>query len=359
MRLSIAEAGANLGVMNLLSKYIMEITMVVGGLAIGAAQFIEQPATRAVAVISIFLISSARIAPAILRVQTGLITIKSSIGTARPTLDLIEEYLNESTIQMEPVEEYMGDEQFRHIGFSPKIKASNISFVYPNRKIKAICNVNLDVGEGKFVGIVGPSGSGKTTLVDILLGIIQPELGSIEISELKPTEAVRHWPGAIAYVPQETSIINGTIKENICLGYSASDVPDDIIISLLKRVQLEDLISLPEGIHSSTGERGSKLSGGQKQRLGLARALFTNPKLLVLDEATSALDSNTEKIVTSYLTSLKGSLTMVVIAHRLSTVKDADRIVYLKEGKILGEGTFEELRSSIPEFDSQALAMGL
>jgi len=359
MRLSIAEAGASLGVMNLLSKYIMEITMVAGGLAIGAAQFIAQPATRAVAVIAIFLLSSARIAPAILRVQTGLIGIRTGIATAKPTLDLIEEYLRDGITDVEPVEGYKGKEQFRHIGFSPSVTASNVSFTYPNRSKHVISNLDLHIGEGEFVGIVGPSGSGKTTLVDLLLGVIHPKEGSIKISEAKPVEVIQLWPGAIAYVPQETSITNGSIKENICLGYLASEVPDEVAIELLKVVQLEELLNIPGGIHASAGERGSKLSGGQKQRIGLARALFTNPKLLVLDEATSSLDATTEEKLTSYLTLLKGSLTMVVIAHRLSTVRNADKVIYLKAGKMLGVGTFEELRSRIPEFDSQAKAMEL
>jgi ABC-type bacteriocin/lantibiotic exporter with double-glycine peptidase domain len=136
-------------------------------------------------------------------------------------------------------------------------------------------------------------------------------------------------------------------------------VPDEVIIELLRDVQLEEFLTMPGGIHSSTGERGSKLSGGQKQRIGLARALFTNPKLLVLDEATSALDATTEKKITSFLTSIKGTLTIIVIAHRLSTVKDADKVIYMKGGRVLGEGPFEELRGRIPEFDSQAKAMGL
>jgi ABC-type multidrug transport system fused ATPase/permease subunit len=359
MRHSIAEAGANLGVMSLLSKYIMEITMVVGGLAIGAAQFIAQPATRAVAVISIFLISSARIAPAILRIQTGLITIRTNIGTAKPTLDLIEEYLKEGIADLDPVEGYKGREYFKHTGFSSHVTASNVSFTYPNRKKEVISNLELNIKEGEFVGIVGPSGSGKTTLVDLLLGVIHPEFGAIKISGSNPAEIIQKWPGAIAYVPQETSIINGSIKENICLGYLASEVPDEVIIELLRDVQLEEFLTMPGGIHSSTGERGSKLSGGQKQRIGLARALFTNPKLLVLDEATSALDATTEKKITSFLTSIKGTLTIIVIAHRLSTVKDADKVIYMKGGRVLGEGPFEELRGRIPEFDSQAKAMGL
>jgi ABC-type multidrug transport system fused ATPase/permease subunit len=234
-----------------------------------------------------------------------------------------------------------------------------VNFTYPGGKEKVLNNLNLEIHAGEFIGIVGPSGSGKTTLVDVLLGIIHPNFGKVEISGATPSQVVETWPGAIAYVPQETSIINGSIKENICLGYSDSEVPDDDVMELLRAVELEEFLETPEGIHGSVGERGSKLSGGQKQRIGLARALFTRPKLLVLDEATSALDATTERKLTDYLNSLKGSLTMVVIAHRLSTVKDADRVIYLSQGKIRGIGTFEELRSRIPELESQAKAMGL
>lgn len=359
MRLAIAEAGANLGVMRILSKYIMEISMVVGGLAIGATQFITQPATRAVAVISIFLISSARIAPAILRVQTGLMTIRTNIGIAKPTLDLIEEHLESTFIPEIEVKKYEGKETFQHNNFSPSIVATDVDFTYPGGGQKILDNLNLEILPGEFIGIVGPSGSGKTTLVDLLLGIIHPNTGEVAISGQPPSQVIETWPGAIAYVPQETSIINGSIKENVCLGYSADEVPDADVVELLQAVELNDFLQTSEGIHGSVGERGSKLSGGQKQRIGLARALFTRPKLLVLDEATSALDATTERKLTDYLGTLKGSLTMVVIAHRLSTVKDADRVIYIGKGKVQGIGSFEELRSRIPELDSQARAMGL
>jgi ABC-type multidrug transport system fused ATPase/permease subunit len=359
MRLAISEAGAHLGVMRILSKYIMEITMVVGGLVIGASQFVTQPATRAVAVISIFLISSARIAPAILRVQTGLMTIRTNIGIAKPTLDLIEEHLETTFSPDLYVEKYLGKSSLVHSGFSPIISATNVDFTYPGRSKKVLQGLNLQISAGEFVGIVGPSGSGKTTLVDLLLGVVYPNRGVVEISGARPSQVIETWPGAIAYVPQETSIINGSIKDNICLGYSAADVPDEDVVELLIAVELNEFLSLPEGIHSSVGERGGKLSGGQKQRIGLARALFTRPKLLVLDEATSSLDATTEKKLTNYLLSLKGTLTMIVIAHRLSTVKDADRIIYINKGHIQGKGTFDELRSTIKEFDDQAKAMGL
>lgn len=359
MRLAIAEASANLGVMNLVSKYIMEISMVVGCLAIGAVQFITQPATRAVAVISIFLISSTRIAPAILRVQTSLVTIRSNIGVAKPTLDLIEEYVSDNFLPEVEIKPYEGREAFTHQAFSPSVLASGICFSYPENDREALKNLDLEIHPGEFVGIVGPSGAGKTTLVDLLLGVIQPNEGEITVSGVNPTEAMEIWPGAIAYVPQETNIINGTIKENVCLGFNSSEVPDSDVESLLRDVDLSDLIFNNNGLNSLTGERGSRLSGGQRQRVGLARALFTRPKLLVLDEATSALDSSTEKRLTDYLITLKGTLTMVVIAHRLSTVRNADRIVYISDGRVKGIGSFENLRRDLPEFDSQARAMGL
>jgi ABC-type multidrug transport system fused ATPase/permease subunit len=358
-RLEIAEASASLRVMSVLSKYIMEITMVLGGLAVAASQFITQPASRAVAVIAIFLVSSARMAPAILRIQTGLITIRTNIGLAKPTLDLIEEHL-ESTFTSElNVTPYGGIEFFEHVGFNPRIQANDVEFTYPGQKKPVLRNIDLEIFPGEFLGIVGPSGSGKTTLVDLLLGVIAPTRGKIEISG-ESTSIVREvWPGAIAYVPQETSIINGSIKENVCLGYQATEVPDSDVEDILKSVELEEFMKLPNSIHSTAGERGSNLSGGQRQRIGLARALFTKPRLLVLDEATSALDATTERKLTDYLTSLKGNLTMVVIAHRLSTVKSADRIIYIKDGEIKGIGAFQELRVLLPEFDDQAKAMGL
>lgn len=358
-RLAISEAGANLSVMGILSKYIMEITMVVGGLAIGATQFVTQPASRAVAVISIFLVSSARIAPAILRVQTGLVTIRTSVGIAKPTLDLIEEHL-ESTYKTEiEVRPYGGRSAFKHVDFAPEVVAQRVDFSYPGKSKKVFENLNLKVQSGEFLGIVGPSGSGKTTLVDLLLGVVNPNQGSIQISGVSTSKAREVWPGAIAYVPQESSMINGTMKDNVCLGYDASEVPDSYVEELLNSVELGEFVNGLNGINTSVGERGSNLSGGQKQRVGLARALFTNPKLLVLDEATSALDATTEKKLTDFLNSIKGNLTLIVVAHRLSTVKNADRIVYIDKGEIRGEGKFEELRANLPEFDIQAKAMGL
>jgi len=358
LRFQIADVSAKLGFMGLLSKYVMEITLVVGGLTIGVAQFLTQPATRAVAVIAIFLVASARIGPAVLRVQTGLISLRVNMGAARPTLDLVEKHLAGEKFEIDAVQPYRGREHFTHEGFQPRVVLSRVSFTYSNNANESLRNITLEISEGEFVGIVGPSGSGKTTLADILLGIIKPDEGEVSLSGFLPGESFKKWPGAVAYVPQEVKVVNGSIKENVCLGYSPGEVRDHEVTSLLQSVQLSEY-STGSGLEIQAGEGGSKMSGGQRQRLGLARSLFTNPKFLILDEATSALDAITEKKITDYINSVKGSLTLVVIAHRLSTIRNADRILYMKDGEIIGQGNFDQLRSSLPEFDLQAKEMGI
>ena len=218
----------------------------------------------------------------------------------------------------------------------------------------------MKVSHGSIVAIVGPSGAGKTTLVDLILGVLEPESGTIQISAMKPQLVSQKWPGAIAYVPQNTFISQGTIRDNIALGYSTEIVSDEWILSSLKIADLEELVmSLPKKIDTDIGEQGSKLSGGQRQRLGIARALFTSPKLLVLDEATSSLDSLTELNISDAISNLSGSTTVLIVAHRLSTVQKADQVIYIEKGEIKATGTFEDVRNSVPDFDRQAKLMGL
>ena len=175
-----------------------------------------------------------------------------------------------------------------------------------------------------------------------------------------PRVATAKWPGAIGYVPQDVALCEGTLAENIYIGYRRDE-------STLSKVQeaatksklLQFILSLPKQFETEVGERGTSLSGGQRQRLGIARALYTSPKLLVLDEATSALDGETEKAISDSLKELRSYTTQIVIAHRLSTVREADQVIYMNEGKILAKGTFEEVRRAIPNFDTQARLMGL
>lgn len=355
IRLELADTLAEKSFLPNLSKYIIEITFVLGALIIGGIQFILNDASRAVAVLAVFLVASARISPAILRLQQSSLIIKSSAGSAEPTLNMIDELAN-----VLPLDEVKDSIQTQYKDFNPEVIMSNVFFRYPEKESNALSAIDLIIGPGEAIAVVGNSGAGKTTLIDVLLGIIQPDTGFVKINNLTPSNAIQKFSGAIGYVPQDVVVINGTIRDNICMGYLSENIPDEAINWAIEVSQLKSFVdSLPNGILSHVGDRGTKISGGQRQRLGIARALLTRPRLLVLDEATSALDGETESNVTEAIRRLKGDVTVVMIAHRLSTVRQADRVLYMASGEIVSQGTFEEVRNSVPDFDHQAQLMGL
>lgn len=355
IRYKLADVIAERAFMPNISKYVIEITVVLGSLGIAALQFAVNDAARAFAVLAVFMAASTRISPAILRLQQGAVSIKSSIGSAGPTLDLIEE-LEELSL----VSENVDDLNFEHVGFTGEVELQNVTLTYPTKKLPAVKDISLHIKQGQVVSFVGPSGAGKTTIIDVILGVLIPDSGNVQIQGHPPLGAIKLWPGAIGYVPQDVMISNGTIRQNVCLGYSSSEVEEDDIWQALEVAQLAEFIrELPEGLDTPVGDRGAKLSGGQRQRLGIARAMFTKPKLLVLDEATSSLDGTTEASISEAVHNLKGGVTIVMIAHRLSTVKESDVIHYLAKGKLEMSGTFDELRRNIPEFDKQAQLMGM
>lgn len=281
--------------------------------------------------------------------------IQGAMGSALPTLDLID------SLGAEGADQKVVDEvDLVHAGFLGSIELNRVDFTYPGAESPTIVNASINIPSGSLVAIVGPSGAGKTTLVDLVLGVLTPDAGNLSISGLAPLNALSEWPGSVGYVPQDVVIAKGTIRENVALGYPVLEATDERINRALRVASLDDFSNrLAMGIDTAVGERGTKLSGGQRQRLGIARALFTNPKLLVLDEATSSMDGETEASVASALQNLKGSVTVILIAHRLSTVRNADIVVYLDKGRIIGTGTFREVRDLIPDFDHQARLMGL
>jgi len=194
----------------------------------------------------------------------------------------------------------------------------------------------------------------------LILGVNEPTSGQVKISGESPKEICKQYPGGLAYVPQDILIINGTIRENICMGYELDEVTDEDINNSLKKANLLEFIDgLENGIDYYIGDRGAKLSGGQKQRIGIARALLSEPRILVMDEATSALDNDSESAISETLTGLRGITTVILIAHRIKTVMNSDLILYLEDGRVLANGNFDEVRRKVPKFDLAALEIGL
>ena len=207
---------------------------------------------------------------------------------------------------------------------------------------------------------MGSTGAGKSSLADVILGVMAPQSGTVLISGESPREAISRWPGAISYVPQTVSLVHGSIRENVALGLPPDVIDDELAWEALERAHLAEFLrENREGLDTKIGERGFRLSGGQRQRLGLARALYTRPKLLVLDEATSALDAETEQSIIQTLSELEGEVTTVTVAHRLATVRQADVLLYMQDGVIVATGTFAEVRAQVPDFDRQAALLGL
>ena len=219
------------------------------------------------------------------------------------------------------------------LSFQQELCIKQVSFFYPGGK-EILSDVSFVVPKGKFVGIMGPSGAGKTTFVDILLGLLPPSEGSIFVDGQDIQSNIRGWQENLAYVPQEIYLIDASIKENIALGTVAADIDDVQIEKALKMAELYDFVQdLPDGMNTMVGERGVRLSGGQRQRIGIARALFQDPEVLILDEATSALDNDTEKSITDTILKLKGQITIIAIAHRVTTLAECDFKVKFEEGR--------------------------
>jgi len=338
-----------------ISKYTIEISVILGIAVVAGIQFYLFDSNRAIAVISVFLAASTRIAPAIIRLQQNVIAVKSNLSAAKPTFDLIDELIGIK--ELERNETVINTS---HTSFLPKVKLDNLKFTYTDATDDTIQGISLEISEGEFIAFVGPSGGGKSTLIDLILGLLAPSSGSISISGLTPVDAIKKWPGSIGYVPQDVFIENSTVKENICLGFNPESVSDDLVWQALQLADLSDFVKGLEGqLAYRISDAGKNLSGGQRQRLGIARALLTKPKIVIFDEATSALDAETENRVSESILKLTGECTVIFIAHRLSVVRSADMIYYIDKGKIISQGTFEELRSINTDFNNQANFMGI
>ncbi len=347
LRSELAGVMAQTGFMPYMSKYVLEIGVLFGGLMVSGLQFFRFDAVQAIGTLTIYFAASTRIVPAVLRVQQAYISYKGGLGSANSTLAMIEE-LNKSETSS------VRDKEFAQLHDKNTIILKDVNFGYSKDLRLAISNLSLSIERGSSLAIVGESGAGKSTLVDLILGLLSPDSGIISLFGFTPNELISHNGHGIGYVPQNISIINGSILENICLGLAPEKIDNSQLEDAIEMAQLKEYIdTLPLGLETQVGDRGSMLSGGQRQRLVIARALYAKPKLLILDEATSALDGLTEEGIADMLFSLHGKVTLILIAHRLKSMKSTDKIAFIDQGKLLGIGSFNDLFENLPLFKKQ------
>lgn len=334
-----------------LPRFFVETGLMLGLLGLIAWQFSRDNSAETIIPTAVFLAGGVRMMAALLPLQNAIASMKTLGPQAALAQDLIEtaraegSALKPSPEGLEsPAESVVQDSED---GFA--VTLSDVHFTHYDGTEPVIKGVSLSIPAGGYVALVGPSGAGKTTLADLILGIHQPTSGSILVNGDTPAHLREVTPGGITYVPQAPGLVSGTIAQNVALGVSGEDIDAARVVEVLEKVELLDFFKgLPDGIHNDLGKQADALSGGQRQRMGLARALYPNPRLLVLDEATSALDAGTEASITSTIARLGLSTTVIVIAHRLSTIQDADTVFVIDDGKILAEGTLTEVRRQVP-----------
>jgi len=283
--------------------------------------------------ISAFAIAAMRLLPSVNRLNTYI----ANIAYFEPALNYIYENVNTKGLSEENVLiTHKSHEQTDSITMKDAISLNNITFVYPNTDKNIFTNADMNIPIGKSVGVVGASGAGKSTIVDILLGLLQVKEGAITCDGKNVFDHYASWLSHIGYIPQTIYMLDDSIRHNIAFGVKDEDIDDDRIWAVLREAQMQQFVeNLPDKLDSEIGERGVRISGGQRQRLGIARALYHDPELLVFDEATSALDNDTETAIMEAIDSLHGQKTMVIIAHRLRTIENCDLIYEVKDEKII------------------------
>lgn len=313
-RYGLARIQAVLSFLPNVSKYVLETGLVLGGILLSSVAFFLYDASRAIALLSVFLVSSLRIAPSVLRMQTGLTSIRQNLASSTLTLETVAR-LKSNRIKVAP----SGPYEREHCGFNPEVRIDKLSFVYDVNSPFSFETENIVFEPGDRIQIVGKSGEGKSTFLDLLLGVLHPLEGKVLISGISTKDAVARWPGAISYVPQEAFISRGTILDNLTLGYKPDEVPFDEIWRALEIAQLSEYVAKqPKGLETHLGEKGNVLSGGQRQRIGIARSLITRPKLLIFDESTNALDQETEEKFWNSINLNFQKSTILIVSHRVS-----------------------------------------
>ncbi|WP_230976521.1 MULTISPECIES: ABC transporter ATP-binding protein [Georgenia] len=351
-RIHTTRARANIQFLNAVPKFVIEAALIGGFVLVGAAAYLQGGSASALSAVALFAVAGFRMIPSVTRFQGIITTTSSTIPHANAVMRdirLAERYTAGP--------EQIGTRPLRH---RPEVLSlRDVEFTYPGSATPAVTGVDVDVRMGSSLALVGASGAGKSTLVDIFLGLLVPSSGSITIDGEPLVEVLADWRSKVGYVPQDVSLFDGTIAQNVALSWDG-DVDEDRVREALTRAQLLEVVeNRAGGLHARIGERGMALSGGQRQRLGIARALYSDPLVLVMDEATSALDTATEEAVARAIRDLHGDVTVISVAHRLSTIRHSDQVCFMRDARIVARGTFEEVVASEPDFAYQASLAGL
>lgn len=322
-------------------RYVVEMIFISGIAVMCAVIFSQVNSTQATATLALFVVAGFRFMPSITRMMGAFNALR--VGRSGIELVLADLAALPETDSRNP--------DAKPLVLERGLSVKNVVFSYPEAEHPALRGVSFELPVGRSLAIVGASGAGKTTLVDLILGLYEPSGGEIAADGVRITADRDAWQRSIGLVPQEVYLLDDTIAANITFGEDHNKLDADRFAKAVSRAQLDDLLAdLPEGADTMIGERGVRLSGGQRQRIGIARALYVQPQLLVLDEATSALDNETERKITDTIDSLHGELTMIVVAHRLSTVRRCDQLIFMSGGKIESIGTFDEVRDTNETF---------
>ncbi|UYO98165.1 ABC transporter ATP-binding protein/permease [Microbacterium sp. M28] len=347
-----SRARANMSFISAVPKFVLDAALVGGFLLVGGAALVVGGPAHAVSAISLFAVAGFRLVPSLTSFQ-GLVNQMSAniphVTSVINDIKLAEGYVARA--------EVIGHEPI--VGNPRELILDNVSLTYPGATEPALRGISAVVPIGSTLGIVGASGAGKSSLIDLLLGLMEPTTGRISLGDQALTDVLASWRSRVGYVPQDVALFDGTIAQNVALSWG-EDADEQRVRDALRRAHLLEVVeSRPEGIYEKVGDRGMRLSGGQRQRLGIARALYADPLVLVLDEATSALDTRTEADVTASIRELEGEITVISVAHRLSTIRDSDEVWFMRDGMVKSRGRFDEVIAAEPEFAHQAQLAGL
>lgn len=344
-----AYAQRKMGIFQVVPKYALELIAIVGIAALLAVMSAAGPQGSLLASIALFVAAAIRMLPSVVRITATLGTIRSGTAGAELAVATARELSG-----MEAPSEHITIDAPEH----GDIRAENITFQFPDATEPVLRGVTVHIPAGTSVAFCGSSGSGKTTLVDVILGLQTAQEGTVTFSGIDIQNLGANWRYRIGYIPQDVYLLDASLAENVAFGLNRSEIDTDRLDEALRLARLDELVeNMPAGVDTEIGERGTRLSGGQRQRLGIARALYSKPSVIVMDEATSALDNETEDQIIQTIHSLRGHLTTIMVAHRLSTVRDVDQLYFLEDGRVTATGTFDEVRQSNRRF-SELVRLG-